>query len=239
MPPTDPPSDRPVISIIVNNFNYRRFLRQCIDSALDQDYAHTEVVVVDDASTDGSQELIRDYGDRVISVLQQTNGGQGAAMNAGFVACSGDAIIYLDADDYLYPGAAAAVAKVFRDDAAIVQYRLHLVDEGGGVMDLYPRPELRFDSGDVRQKLVETGRFEGTVTSGQAFGRSALAAVLPMPADKFRISADGYLLSTVPFHGDVLAVDEPMGAYRVHGKNLWSSAPSGSTRRWPAATPSR
>ncbi|MEO0481888.1 MAG: glycosyltransferase family A protein [Planctomycetota bacterium] len=218
-----PTNELPLVSIVVNNFNYERFLRQSIDSALDQDHPRTEVVVVDDCSTDGSRALIQGYGDRIVPVLQEENGGQGAAMNVGFDAASGDVVIFLDADDYLYPQAASAVAAAYRDDAAVIQYRLHLVDEEGAVLDLYPRPELRFDQGDVRQKLLTTGRFEGTVTSGQAFGRKALAAALPMPADRFRISADGYLLSTVPFHGQVIAIEEPHGAYRLHGNNLWSA----------------
>ena len=223
---------QPVVSIVINNFNYRGFLEQSIDSALAQTYPHVEVVVADDASTDGSQELIRSYGDRICPVLQTENGGQGSAMNAGVAACTGDLIIFLDADDYLYPAAAESVAKAYRQNVCLIQYRLHLVDVSGRVIDLYPRPELRFDTGDVRKKLLDVGRFEGTVTSGQAFARQALESVLPIPAEAFRISADGYLLSTVPFYGDVLAIEQPLGAYRLHGGNLWSGATgAGSFRR--------
>lgn len=226
------PANEPVVSIVINNFNYRQFLKQSIDSALAQTYPNVEVVVADDASTDGSQEIIRGYNDRICAVLKAENGGQGATMNAGAAACNGDLIIFLDADDYLYPAAAESVARAYRPDVSLIQYRLHLVDESGGVIDLYPRPELRFDTGDVRRKLLDVGRFEGTVTSGQAFVRQALESVLPIPAEAFRISADGYLLSTVPFHGDILAIEQPLGAYRLHGSNLWSSATgAGSFRR--------
>ena len=72
--------------------------------------------MVDDASTDGSQELIRSFGGRVIPVLQAKNGGQAAAMNAGFLACKGDVVIFLDADDYLYPSAAETVAGLYKPD---------------------------------------------------------------------------------------------------------------------------
>lgn len=224
-------SSHPVVSIVINNYNYRRFLNQSIDSALAQTYPHVEVVVADDASTDGSQDLVRSYGDRITAVLQAQNGGQGAAMNAGVDACTGDLVIFLDADDYLYPAAAESVAAAYRPQVALIQYRLHLVDEHGRVIDLYPRPELRLDTGDVRKKLLDVGRFEGTVTSGQAFARRALLAVLPIPADTFRISADGYLLSTVPFYGDVFAIEQPLGAYRMHGSNLWSGATGANSFR--------
>jgi len=109
--PRWPPEQPPVVSIVINNFNYARFLAQSIDSGLAQTWPHTEVVVVDDASHDGSSTVIRRYGDRVVPVLQDRNGGQGAAVNAGFARSRGDIVIFLDADDYLYPHAAARVGR--------------------------------------------------------------------------------------------------------------------------------
>lgn len=231
-PPSSDAAGAPlVVSIVINNFNYRRFLQQSIDSALAQTYPHVEVVVADDASTDGSPDLIRTYGDRITAVLQPHNGGQGAAMNAGFAASRGELVIFLDADDYLYPDAAQAVADAYQSDAALIQYRMHLVGEAGDVIDLYPSADIQFDHGDVRRKLLDTGRFQGTVTSGQAFLRKALASVFPIPVETFRISADGYLLSAVPFYGDVLALENVLGAYRLHGKNLWSGGTGAASFR--------
>lgn len=214
-----------LVSIVVNNFNYARFLREAIDSALAQTYPHKEIVVVDDCSTDGSQDVIRSYGDRIVPVLQPVNGGQGAAMNAGFAASRGDVIIFLDADDYLYPSAAAEVAARARPDVAIIQYRLHLVDVAGKVIDVYPPREVRFDRGDVSAKVLATGRYEGNATTGMAFSRAALAAIMPMPAPDFRICADGYLMTLAPLHGAVESIEEPLGAYRRHQANFKLSMP--------------
>ena len=72
-----------LVSIIVNNYNYQRFLTEAIDSALKQTYCNTEVIVVDDGSTDGSLEIIASYGRRIIPLLKG-NGGQNSALNAGF-----------------------------------------------------------------------------------------------------------------------------------------------------------
>jgi hypothetical protein len=220
----------PLVSIIVNNFNYARFLPESIDSALAQTHARTEVIVVDDCSTDGSQDVIRSYGGRVTAVLQATNGGQAAAMNAGFEASRGDLVIFLDADDCLYPNAAATAAAALSPGVGIVQYRLHLVDAAGNRIDLYPPPEVAFDSGNVVPKLLTTGRYQGTVTSGNAFARQTLTAILPIPAERFRISADGYLVTAAPFFGSVASIEEPLGVYRMHGGNLWMSGASMAKR---------
>ncbi len=215
----------PLVSIVVNNFNYARFLPQAVESALAQTHAPTEVVVVDDASTDGSAGIVRSYGDRIVPVLQPRNGGQGAALNAGFAASRGDIVIFLDSDDWLYPDAAAEVAAAWRPGAAIAQYRLHLVDEEGGLIDLFPAPEISFDSGVVTPRLLSFGRYEGTVTSGNAFAREALASILPIPAADFRISADGYLVTVAPLHGSIVSIEKPLGAYRQHrGSALAHSA---------------
>lgn len=56
----------PYASIIINNYNYDRFLAEAIDSALNQTYPHIEVIVVDDGSTDNSRKIIADYGDRIL-----------------------------------------------------------------------------------------------------------------------------------------------------------------------------
>src|SRR5213594_4513645 len=84
-----PMTNARLASIIVNNYNYGRFLREAVDSALNQTYRNTEVIVVDDGSTDGSPDIIAGYGDRIVPILKQ-NGGQNSALNAGFSLSRGD-----------------------------------------------------------------------------------------------------------------------------------------------------
>ena len=99
-------------SVIVNNYNYGKFLPQAIDSALEQTYPRVEVIVVDDGSTDDSREIISRYDSRIRSVLK-SNGGQASALNAGFTASHGDVVLFLDADDFLYPSAVANAVDLF------------------------------------------------------------------------------------------------------------------------------
>src|SRR2546423_15707744 len=92
-------NDTTLVTIIISSYNYGRYLRKAIDSALKQTHAHTEVIVVDDGSTDDSRVVIASYGDQIVPVLKE-NGGQASALNVGFSASQGDVIIFLDSDDF-------------------------------------------------------------------------------------------------------------------------------------------
>ncbi|TIQ11887.1 MAG: glycosyltransferase family 2 protein, partial [Mesorhizobium sp.] len=107
------------VSIIIPNYNYARFLKRSIDSALKQDYADVEVIVVDDASQDNSTTIIESYRDEIVACPRVQNGGHAAAFNTGFAASSGKIVLFLDADDYLYPTAVSTIVDTW--DAATAQ----------------------------------------------------------------------------------------------------------------------
>src|SRR5215469_12425788 len=121
----------PLVSIIITSYNYRRYLPDAIDSALNQTYPNTEVIVVDDGSTDNSREVIAGYDGRIVPVLKE-NGGQASAFNAGFELSRGDVICFLDSDDALFPTAIARAADLLRDEeVAKVHWPLSVVDAQG------------------------------------------------------------------------------------------------------------
>jgi glycosyltransferase involved in cell wall biosynthesis len=95
------------VSVIIPNYNGARFLREAIDSALDQQDVDVEVIVVDDGSTDSSRGIIESYGDQIIAQYQ-VNRGAPSARNAGLAAATGSYIKFLDSDDYLLPDTLAA-----------------------------------------------------------------------------------------------------------------------------------
>lgn len=218
----------PAVSVIINNYNYESFVGQAIDSSLKQSYSKIEVIVVDDGSKDKSAEIIKSYGNQVNAIIKQ-NGGQASAMNVGFEASSGDLILFLDADDYLFPNAVETIVSAWQPGVAQIQSRLNLVDIQGQYIDLYPAPEIDFDVGDVLPLLLTKGRYNTTVTSGNCFSRKVMEKILPIPEEEFRISADGYLVTVAPFYGEVRAVETVIGGRRKHGNNLWASSNSGLT----------
>lgn len=220
----------PLVTVLIDSYNYGRFVEQAVDSALAQTYGHVEVVVVDDGSTDDTLCRLEGYGD-AITVIAQDNGGQAAAFNAGFAAARGEWIMLLDADDLLHPDAASAVVATVRGGrAAKAHYRLQAVDETGRPLGFTsPAAGRALADGDVADALARGATYSTPVTSGTAYHRAALEQIGPIPADRFRIAADGFLSSAAPFFGPVAAVPGILGSYRIHGANQWTGAVDGAT----------
>jgi glycosyltransferase involved in cell wall biosynthesis len=214
---------KPFVSIIINNYNYDRFLAEAIDSALNQTYPHTEVIVVDDGSTDNSRHIIAGYGDRIIPILQP-NGKQASAFNSGFAKSKGEIIIFLDSDDYLLPQAVTKIVKVWKPNLAKVHYRLNVVDGRGESLGYScPQGSSPLSSGKIWQTLLEKAGYVSTPTSGNALNRQVLSKLFPI-SDEYKLTADDYLSFQVPFYGEIAAIEESLGVYRVHDSNQWALA---------------
>jgi glycosyltransferase involved in cell wall biosynthesis len=211
-------SDRFLASIIVSNYNYARYLGEAINSALNQTYPLTEVIVVDDGSTDGSREVIARYGDRIIPLLQ-ANGGQTSALNAGFRTSRGQVIHFLDADDALLPTAIERVVAAFQElDVAKVHWPLLEIDSSSrrtGKVWCEDLPE-----GDLRTAILQDGpdSVRHPPTTGNAFARGFLERVFPMPEVEKRlllpdVSADMILSGLAPLFGRVRRLCDAQACY--------------------------
>jgi hypothetical protein len=212
----------PLASIIINNYNYGRFLSQAIDSALSQTYHPVEVIVVDDGSTDDSRSIIAGFGNQIIPEYKQ-NGGQASAFNAGLACSRGEVIIFLDADDLLLPNTVAEVVEVFRDHPGVakVQYRLEVIEASGARTGrLKPLWHQSMPAGDLRaQVLAFPDDIHWQPTSGNAFPAWVLHRIFPIPEQEYRICADYYLSNLPPLFGTVVSLNGVGGYYRVHGTN--------------------
>lgn len=213
-----------LISVVINNYNYARFVGNAVQSALEQDYADKEVIVVDDGSTDDSREVIAGFGSRIQTHFQP-NGGQASALNAGFALSKGTVVIFLDADDLLQPGALATVAKNWESQLVKMHWRLAVVDGGGNPTGKFlPRPNVRLSEGIDFEAVIRTGQSYAPPTSGNAYSRTLLQDIMPVPEKDFRICADGYLNRIAVFRGPVKLLPQACGSYRLHGANSYAGS---------------
>jgi glycosyltransferase involved in cell wall biosynthesis len=210
------------VSIIINNYNYGRYLRQAIESALGQTYNNIELIIVDDGSTDDSRAIIDEYKHRGTVVLK-ANGGQASAFNAGVGEATGDLIMLLDSDDYLFPEAIATCVKSFPDGYSRLFFRLRVIDSVGARISS-PAATIPFMQIDGSAILAagEGRGFPAVPTSGNIFDAQKLKAALPIPQEEFRICADAYLFVKTAMIGSVRSIEQELGAYRVHGNNHFS-----------------
>lgn len=100
-PATDSRSQ--VISVIVPVYNVEKYLRQCLDSIINQTYPHLEIILVNDGSTDSSGDICDEYAalDPRVKVFHKPNGGLSSARNYGLQYVTGDYIAYVDSDDWI------------------------------------------------------------------------------------------------------------------------------------------
>lgn len=92
-----------LVSIIIPIYNVEKFLEKCIDSCLNQTYENTEIILIDDGSTDSSGKICDEYqnNNKNIFSFHKNNGGVSSARNEGIKRSNGEYIIFVDADDYL------------------------------------------------------------------------------------------------------------------------------------------
>lgn len=213
------PSDieeKPLVSVILNNYNYGCFLSQAIESVLIQTYPNWELIVVDDGSTDNSCEVIKSYQDCLTAIFQE-NAGQGEALNAGIAQSKGEIICFLDADDYFYKEKLAKVVAGFLNHPEWVQISHCWTSVNREGLPI-GRGSTILSQGNVKNLLLQWGRYAMGITSGLAYRRTVLQQVLPIPTNK-SAAADTYLATVIPFCGEVGRINERLMFYRIHGNN--------------------
>lgn len=146
-----------MVSIVVPVYNSRGYLNRCLDSILSQTYADIEVVVVDDGSTDGSNNICLEYAgkDKRLKYFRQENAGVSIARNKGIKESSGAYICFVDSDDYVDTDyVAVMMTAIEKSGADIVIQGLKQIKDNlilstetfeEGVFDVSNLSEIQFD----------------------------------------------------------------------------------------------
>jgi glycosyltransferase involved in cell wall biosynthesis len=208
---------RPLVSIVIDNYNYGRFLGEAIDSALGQRYSPVEVIVVDDGSTDNSESVLKRYAGRIHS-FRGDRRGVAAARNYGVQSSRGELVAFLDADDMWLPNKLEQqVARFLAEpDLGLINCGLEEVDENertlqfwldgleGWISKLMLLPQ--------RGRLVATGSI--SLLPRRTF--DAVGGFDP----RLSVSADWDLTYRVALQQRVGFVPEILVRARTHGANM-------------------
>jgi glycosyltransferase involved in cell wall biosynthesis len=218
----------PTFTVLIDTYNYQRFIERAIDSALAQTYpaSRVEILVVDDGSTDATEDVVRRYGTRV-RYLRKSKGGQASSLNLGFKYSGADIICLLDADDYFYPDKLASVAEAATQspEAGLIYNEFDIVCDGAIWPKTYPEPTWtgnKLPLAAVKagiQDLILLGHPWTCITSAMSIRREVAQGVR-IPEKEFPHSPDLFLGLVLPFVTGIEIVATPMTGYVYHGANL-------------------
>jgi glycosyltransferase involved in cell wall biosynthesis len=138
------PGTKQSVTVVIPSFNYARFVREAVDSALAQTVQPLEIIVIDDGSTDNTSEVMTAYTSNLcVRYLHQENHGLSAARNAGIRAARGEFIALLDADDRWKPEKLSRQLAEFKDEQVGLVYCGREVFDEHGTRDLNPADESK------------------------------------------------------------------------------------------------
>lgn len=202
--------DRPVVSVIVPTYNRAHLLPRSLQSVLRQTFAHFELIVVDDGSSDDTRDVVQRMDDpRIRYIRLPENRGVAAARNQGIRAYKGDFIAFLDSDDEWLPDKMRSQVELFRsrpDTVGLVYTGVETVDGRGGRR--LHIPSLR---GTIRHELLLQNVIHGG-GSNVMLRRSVVEAVGEFDEEMAAIEDYDYWVR-VAWRFDVDFVPEPLLRY--------------------------
>lgn len=212
---------QPLITVLIDTYNYGRFIDAAINSVLVQNLPteELEILVIDDGSTDDTSDRIKKYGS-LVRYLHKPNGGQASAFNLGFKQAKGEIVALLDADDYFLPGKLRCMVEEFQKhptSGMLYHSLLKLDNESSELQDFKVVEPFSGFLPDDKSKLLN---YEVPGTSALAFRRKLVDQLLPIP-ESIRLQADGFLGLLMVLVAPVIGMSEAFSVYRVHGQNLF------------------
>ena len=218
-------SAEPLVSILVSNYNYARYIGESIQSALDQTYSNIELIICDDGSTDDSVSIIEEYQrkDPRLQLIRKTNGGQASGFNAAFAASRGEMIALLDSDDRFLPNKIERVVADFQahPDAGFGVHRVIRMTADLRRQGVWPMTAPLPVDGMARDLLHDGGILPFMPpTSGLSLHRDVAKRLFPLPLQAPLVNCPDQLITRLaPLITNVTHENEALSEYRLHGEN--------------------
>jgi glycosyltransferase involved in cell wall biosynthesis len=214
-------------SVIIINYNYANYVAEAIQSAFSQTWAGTEIIVVDDGSTDHSVDVISSIQEShpELKLASQSNQGQLAAIRKGTELATGDWFFYLDADDTWLPNHLSNAAEIISKHPDITLYYSNHTESHGDPIFRSKWPEGKF--GPCGGLVAARGTRTGTITSALALRRDEAYSALFFACDidaQWKMRAEDCLIFGASLHGAIIYYDARLSMiYRIHGQNAFAN----------------
>ena len=212
----------PLVSVAVVTFNQKHFLTECLESIFSQNYPNIEIVVADDCSTDGTQEMLLQYEADHPGVfklaLASANQGITRNSNAALRACTGKYIAWMGGDDLMLPGKLAKQVQYMEaNPSCTISYHDLDVFESESNRTLYLFSEKAKPREGGVEVVIKNQSFNGacsTMVRSASSPARGFNELIPYASDWL------YWIEALHCGGTINYIDEVLGRYRRHGGNV-------------------
>jgi glycosyltransferase involved in cell wall biosynthesis len=206
----------PKISVIIPTYNRESFLADAIDSILAQEYSDFEVLVVDDGSTDGTKERVRQYGSKV-HYLYQKNLGPSASRNLGIINAKGEYIAFCDSDDRFLPQKLAKQMEYIQNhpDSPFLYTWYYQVNQNNKTDQI--RKPSHCENREQLQYCLFNRKF--TIRTSTVLVKKSYFDQAGLFNEKFWYSQDWDMWLRLAAYYQGACLEEPLTEYRLHGEN--------------------
>ncbi len=223
---------RPLVSILIPNYNYARYLEQCLDSVLTQTYSNIEVILFDNNSIDDSYEIALDYrkkfkekGIHFFVAQNKRNVGSDRNSTFCFLQSEGDFVIYLSSDDALKPTFIERCMDILIPNSNVGMVMVHRdeMDEIGAITQVPPF----YNRSCIVPKEEQAAVFmvAGIAIPSQILiRRSEIYKIHQSRPISFRVASDWLNNFMVSCFADIAFIVEPLCLYRIHQGNETSES---------------
>ncbi len=203
----------PLVSVVITTHNHGKYLPDAVESVFNQTYPNLELIVVDDGSTDNTARLMEHYHE--VKYIRQHNKGLSSARNTGIANSTGTYLVFLDADDLLYPHAVATNIKYFEThpQCGFISGWHDRINENKELLTNYNTPPPRQDFFLTLLRHNYIGMHATVMYHRKVFNQYRYDESLPACEDH-----DIYL--KIAKHYPVFSHSEKIAAYRLHGHNM-------------------
>ena len=202
-----------LVSVVIPTYNHAHFIKQALQSVIDQTYTNWEAIVVDNHSEDNTDSIINSFADARIKILKIYNNGVIAvSRNLGIKHARGKWVAFLDSDDWWYPEKLELSVKVLKNGAQLVCHAENWIKNGTLFRTVKYGPQ--YNSG-YRQLLFGKNCFS---TSAVTVLRESVVSVDNFTENPKAISAEDYHLWLKLSKGSIRTefIDQPLGCYRIY-----------------------
>jgi glycosyltransferase involved in cell wall biosynthesis len=214
----------PLVSIAIITYNQKEFLKECIESVLIQDYKNIEIVVADDSSSDGTQEMLlnyeQEYPNLFVLKLAKENSGITKNHNVAHFACKGEYIAWLGGDDLMMPGKINKQVRFMEanPNCTLLYHNLEVFFSDINQESYLLNSKNSAKEGDVKT-VIKYGSFNGassTMMRRSKAPKYGFDERVPIASDWM------YWVDALGNGGEIRYMDEVLGKYRRHANNATS-----------------